>query len=77
MNARRIPYILLGLIVLGLIYGAVSYKKADSDTATAASSTTTTTLQNPSAAASASPAPALPASSTTETFATFPPSLSA
>lgn len=65
MNARRIPYILLGLIVLGLIYGAVSYKKTDSDTQVSAESTTTT-LQNPSAAASASPAPAASAAPSQE-----------
>lgn len=27
MNARKVPYILLGLIVLGLIYGAVTYRR--------------------------------------------------
>ena len=65
MNARRMPYILLGLIVLGLIYGAVSYKTSDSDTQVSAESTTTT-LQNPSAAASASPAPAASAAPSQE-----------
>jgi len=32
MNARRVPYILLGLIALGLVYGAVTFRKSETQT---------------------------------------------
>lgn len=51
MNARKLPYILLGLIVLGLIYGAVTYRKTESQPVTSAAPAA------PAAAITQSPTP--------------------
>ncbi len=59
MNARRIPAILLAIITAGLIYGAITYRKGESQPAATESPQPVTEAQTPSEPSNSKETPAM------------------